>query len=325
MATSSRSSPRRHLPTTSSSQNCTCALWWSVALLYPSSRSREPGCGPQPPARPCACAAGLPRRAACVHPVGAAPDILLEDLAHACAPRGQPRQRRVLTVPGACAPVRCGAAHALPCCHGETSFLEGNLITELPAQIFEKNINLQQLYVPAGLRGRPLARRNFAAPHLPVLRAGAAVRHPWHHGTLHTHRTPARLQLGLSLSRGRHTALAPARVAMRTTRRLSNNRITGMPVGLFCTNTVLTRVTLNDNAMTSLPAGVFGTKGELRSYVGTRLWHTAAPRATIRVAPCSAKHSNACSWTRPCHNKVTECLLMSTNGLRSCALSFIPT
>jgi len=37
-----------------------------------------------------------------------------------------------------------------------------------------------------------------------------------------------------------------------------------MPAGLFRTNTVLTRVTLNDNAMTSLPAGVFGTKGEQR-------------------------------------------------------------
>ena len=51
---------------------------------------------------------------------------------------------------------------------------------------------------------------------------------------------------------------------MCTPRYLSNNRITGMPAGLFRTNTVLTRVTLNDNAMTSLPAGVFGTKGEQR-------------------------------------------------------------
>ena len=153
-----------------------------------------------------------------------------------------------------------------------------------------------------------MARRNSAASHLPVRRAGAAVHHPGH-CALHTRRILVRLQLGPSPRRGRHTAFVPARVATCTPRRLSNNRITGMPAGLFRTNTVLKQVTLNDNAMTSLPAGVFGTKSErLRSYVATRLWNTAAPRATIRVAPCSAKHSNACSWTRPYHNKVTECL-----------------
>ena len=80
---------------------------------------------------------------------------------------------------------------------------------------------------------------------------------------------------------------------MRTISYLSNNRITGIPAGLFCTNTLLTTITLNDNAVTSLPAGVFGTKGEQR-HTGMCLWNTAAPRATIRVSPCSAKHCSAC-------------------------------
>ena len=50
-------------------------------------------------------------------------------------------------------------AHALPCCHDKPRSFEGNLITELPAQIFEKNVNLDWLYVPVGLRACPLAER----------------------------------------------------------------------------------------------------------------------------------------------------------------------
>ena len=51
--------------------------------------------------------------------------------------------------------LRCGPAHALPCCHNKTRSLQDNLIAELPAGIFDYNVLLEYLYVPAGLRGRP--------------------------------------------------------------------------------------------------------------------------------------------------------------------------
>ena len=111
--------------------------------------------------------------------------------------------------------LRCGAGHALPCCHDKTRWLDGEGITELPAGIFDYNVLLEYLYVPAGLRGRPLARHNFAASHQPMQKAGAAVCQLGQ-CAFDTRRTLMHLQLGPSLRRGRHTALAPTRVAMRT-------------------------------------------------------------------------------------------------------------
>ena len=67
--------------------------------------------------------------------------------------------------------MRCGPAHALPCCHDENRGLGDNRITELPAQIFDKNIELEGLYVPAWAARALLVERGSAAPLLPFKRA----------------------------------------------------------------------------------------------------------------------------------------------------------
>ena len=111
-----------------------------------------------------ACARAPRRPSACVCPVGAAsprhPAARVTS-ARLCAVRA--------TEATACSyPVRvhlhCGAAHALPCCHDETRYLQGKGITHIPPQTFDKNIRLVDLYVPAGLRGRPWRSVDLPCP-----------------------------------------------------------------------------------------------------------------------------------------------------------------
>ena len=238
--------------------------WWRLVLPCPSSRSREPGLGPWPTARLCACAEAtlcLCVSCGCV--------------SHGCGPRHPARvsgarlSAAQATESTACAclarvHLRCGAANALPCSHEPTRKLDGNLITELPAQIFQKNVELKHVYVYQWAARAPLVERGSTAPRPPVQESQVAV---LSHRQGHAHaprqpsacvhvcgrgrRHPARVT-GARLCAAQTTEVTacayPARVHLRCvaahalpwfhdmTRDLGGNRIAELPAQIFGEN-----------------------------------------------------------------------------------------